>query len=742
MKQLSSAKGFTLIEVLVGVIIISIISIASFTTVSVLTRSTEASRNQIIASNLIQKSMEEVRRVAQTEFDDLNTCAFPAGGALTGDACGFEVTDTHFPGFSRTLTVTNEELHSAELKRVVVSASWMDMGSPRNLTSVMLISRPPEPLPGNIWGRVYEEGDPTALIKDAKVKVTKVDGTENQEVQSRATLDSDGHNYDFSESVSGQYILDAGSWNMRVTHDQYDTYDYPVPIVVEEGGPPALIDISMTPRPEPEEPATVSYRIVDRNTGALVNYSADQYGPHVYLREGSGGGYRYDSNREDDPEHTFTVNFGRQDDPNYRDPICMTMFTWRPYLAMWTYPTGFGGAPSCSYEYNKNGWSSAYVRDDMGSLMCGYPHWDSSNAGGDIDRICVSPGETEHVTIPMEPIPTVTVTGKITGHAPGTTPQLYVRWPDNVYDKWDRWMRNNHIKYAIDADASGNFSVELPAVQAFHGMGNPARDFMRIRPRGYVPYMACCDNDTTSRQWGSYYNVGPLFPGGSTIDVGTLPLPGVGDNNCGNVNGNIIDAKTGGAINGATVRIRSTNDGTDGTGYYEHVCSGPGYRLYAPGGRQTVEVSHGSYYNLSTGGNDYYTSKWGVNILTDQTVTWDGKLWPVGYAQQLIVTVLDASTDVPIEDADVRLHLHTGSTSTATTNSAGQATFYNVRETWPPPALNPADTYFEHTPRGHSVEVYNIDGGNYIVPESENVDSLNDGEIKNVTIKVAPKGAA
>jgi prepilin-type N-terminal cleavage/methylation domain-containing protein len=731
MKHADSRKGFTLVEVLVGVVVISLISVASFTTVSILTRSTEASRNRIIASNFMQKSMEEVRRVAQSNFDDLETCAFPSGAATTGDPCGFEVTVNDFPEFTRTLNVQDEYLNSEELKRVTVTTNWNEMGVARSLTSVMLLSRPPDPLPGNIWGKVHEAGDDTDLIGGAQVRVTKVDGTDNQNALSTGSLDADGHNYDFEESVSGQFILDAGSWALRVTKTGYEDYDHPVPVVVPPGGPPATVDIPMVPLPEPAE---VTYRLVDKDTGGGISYWHSYGGPYVYLREGSGSGGRYDSRRSDDTYHTFTVPF-EEGDPATK---CLTLFTWQAYKAMRVYPTPAGGSPSCTYQYNKDGWSSAYVRDSAGTLMCSNDHWDRWNSGG-IDRICVGYGDHETIDVPLERTPTVTVTGKIEGFAPGTTPRLYVLWPRSL---WNTYMRNSHIYYYVNTDADGNFSVELPAVQGFYRNSSAYWDYMRIRPRGVCEYGACCEQTGTTWRWGSYTYVGPLFPGGSTINVGTLSLPSLGDYDCGNVNGNIVDAKTGGSVNNARVRVRYDNAWTNATGYYEHVCGGGvGYRIEENGGRQRVRVYHGSYYDLDTYGNSYYSSKAGVDILADQTVTWNGKLWPIGTGT-VNVTVVDKSTMLPIEDAHVRLDLfYTGSDPTATTNSGGVATFNNVRETWPPAAMDPTDTYYNHTDRDHSVSVYAIDDGNFELPVSANIETLDAGGTVNITLEVIPKGA-
>ncbi len=742
MKQLFSHKGFTLVEVLVGLTIVSIISAASFTTVSILTKSTEASRNRIIAVNFMQKSMEEVRRVAQTEFDNLETCAFPAGAVTTGDACGFEPTLAEFPDFSRTLTVADEYLNSEELKRVTVTTNWSEMGVARSLTNVILLSRPPDPLPGDIWGKVYREGNEADLLSNANISVTKVDGTDNQNAISKGVLDTDGHNYDFKEAVSGQFKLEAGSWTMHVTRSGFEDYDYPGTIEVPPGGPPVTVDIPMTALPEP---AHVTYQLYDGDTGA--NIGNFNYG-YVYLREGSGSWPRFNQNRYRDPNHTFEIPFGDPNDANYHDPICMTLFTWRTTRASYAYRVNSLGPQSCTYDYNPNGWSSSYVRDDAGTLMCANPHWDTSNAGG-IDRICVHPGDNITVRVPLHRVPFVTVTGRLQNYDTTRDFYVYVRYPRNLGTDWvyQPYYRRVHIP----ANPAGEFSIQVPAAQSLTANGDPYNYYTLIRPYAYVNYTACCESDVGAWTWyegltnaEDYRPVGPLFEGDTPRDAGVFVMPGHSNAICGDAEGEIVDAKTGGAIHLADVNIRGAVDGTNGAGKYQHKCQGAGYRIDAAGGNQRVRVTYTRnpdlYYDLDTNGNTYYSSKTGIDIIPNNTASWNGKLWPIGRGT-VRVTVLDRSTMVPIVGATVTLYPYNGGSTTAVTDGSGLAIFNNVLETWPPPSMDPLDTYYNHTVRNHSVSVTGVPGNNYILPVSGSVENLNDGGIVDVQLTVAPKGA-
>jgi prepilin-type N-terminal cleavage/methylation domain-containing protein len=707
-------KGFTLTEVLVGIVVIAIISLASFTTISLLTRSTETSRNTIIATNLMQKSMEEVRRVAQSNFDDLETCAFPVAGP-TGDACGFQQIQADFPGFTRTLSITNEHATSEELKRVQVTVDWNDMGTARQLKSVILLSRPPDPLPGNIRGIVHKEGEPATLIPNAEVTIQRVAGPEQEKAFSTAVLDAEGNNYDFKAPVSGQFILDAGNWTMQVERSGYEDYTHPTPIYVTPGGPAVEVDVPMTPLPEP---ATITYQLVDRASQAsLGSYS---YYSWVRLRKGNTS---YGKQRSD-PHHSFTINFPSPTDPSFEDPLCLTLHTDNAYRSMRAYKVNSLGPVSCTYDYNAEGWSSAYVADD-GSLTCANPHYGDT----DNDRICVSPGDNVNVSVPLDPVPTVTVTGRVTGLAPNRTGRVYVYWP----------RREGRPYYRrVDTDATGHFQVQVPAAQSLWGNSDPSQDYMFLRPYGPVSYQGCCESPRTTNRYGSYIEVGPLYEGDPPHDAGALSLPSYPDSTCGNVEGEIRNAKTGAHIDNADVTLRGSHEATI-AGQYLYACPVAGYRLPV-GNDQRFEVDHPQYYEFRSDGNVHYADRPGAAITADTLTQYNAAVWPIGRGT-VQVTVVDKSTTGPIENVVVNLNQYDGNTQSGTTDANGIVMFNQVLETWPPAALPAGDPNYNYTARHHTVTAASVSAGNYILPESETVTQLDAGGTANVTISLIPEGA-
>ncbi len=708
-------KGFTLIEVLVGIVILAIISVACFTTVSLLTRSTEFSHKNIIAANFMQKSMEEVRRVAQTNFDDLNSCAFPAGGTPTSDACGFQVTQTQFPGYTRTLAVTDEYATSKELKRVRIAINWNEMGMPRELKAAILLSRPPEPLPGNIFGRIYRAGDFNDIIEGAEVKINLSGETDEETAVSVAGLDAQGANYDFSAPVSGQYLLKPGNWDLQVEHDGFEDYIHPVPVYVPPGDPPARADIPLTPLPEP---ATIHFQLVDRVSN--VNLSGYSSSAHVQLWDGNSL-YASMNGRVNG---TFEVTFPEPTSPAFVSPRCFTLNTDNAYRSLRAYKVNALSAPSCRYPYNADGWSSAYVQADN-SLVCTNPYW-----GIDAnDRICVEPADNLNLTIPLDRVPTVRVTGRVTGLAPNQEGRVYVYWPRREGNPYYQWFATG---------INGTFDIQVPAVQSLFGDANPVQDYLLLRPYGPVLYQGCCESNATTNRYGAYYQVGPLFEGDSPRDAGLLDLPAYPDSQCGNVHGEIHDAKTSASIHGASVTLRGVNQNTT-LGQYLYACPGSGFRL-PQGANQVFVTNHAQYYAFASNGNLQYASRPGADIVADTLTQYNASLWPRGYGR-VDVNVVDASTTGPIANVMVNLKQYDGTILTGTTDAHGLVTFNSVLETWPPADLPAANPNFRYTQRDHTVTAVSSPTENYTLPASEAVTGLNAGDTVAVTINLLPKGA-
>ncbi|MCA9401510.1 MAG: prepilin-type N-terminal cleavage/methylation domain-containing protein, partial [Candidatus Omnitrophica bacterium] len=220
-------KGFTLIEVLVSMVIIVTMAAAGWFAVSAISKTNEFTTEKITAVNLIRKSQEEVRKVAQTNFDNLNNCTF--------STCGFDADlPPLYDGYTRVLSVQNEG--SSDIKKIIITVNWTDhLGNDRELQSVLRLARPASTLPGNIIGEITNaEG---SLLDDVEITVTNVDNGEGFTVRSngsylpRPNNDEKTVNYDFINHSTGQFQLRTGLWELTAEHDDYRDFG-PVNVTV------------------------------------------------------------------------------------------------------------------------------------------------------------------------------------------------------------------------------------------------------------------------------------------------------------------------------------------------------------------------------------------------------------------------------------------------------------------------------------------------------------------------------
>lgn len=64
-------RGFTFVEVIIGIILLSIISISGAVSYFGLSRLNQQNEQQILITNAIQQGFEEVRASAQLNFDNI-----------------------------------------------------------------------------------------------------------------------------------------------------------------------------------------------------------------------------------------------------------------------------------------------------------------------------------------------------------------------------------------------------------------------------------------------------------------------------------------------------------------------------------------------------------------------------------------------------------------------------------------------------------------------------------------------
>ncbi len=704
-----SPFAFTLIELLTTVAIITVASATAWITVSVLTQSSETSRNRATAVNLLQKSLEEIRRFSrfsQNDYDRLSTCQFPAD-ASSPNPCGLEpIAD--FPGFTRSMTVT-DQFGSAELKKVEVTVTWSELGQARTMTSVAMLSRPPNPLPGNVIGVVRSNAGGNPLIPNATITLTL--GAATFSTQSAGALSAKGVNFDFIDS-SGKFMIPPGSWNLTATHNSYDNYTHPSPVVVDSNQEVRVLpDIIMNPKPQD---ATIFGRLVFvGSNNPIPGFNGGQ----INLLE-NGGLSQQTVNAN---AFSFTVPFNS---PTQR---CFTVNTTNAYRAGYAFRVNSLGAPSCSFDFQANGWSSAVMQG--GTLVCSNPYNGGPALGGlDPDTICVNPGDRTSVNPELENVPTVTINGNVVDSNGNRVPNatVYAYWPRSAGSPF--WG-------AVTANVTGDFSIQVPAAQSLFPDGSPSQFHVMIFAQGQVQVMTCCDAvSNVARQSNSVY-IGPLKEGDPARNNVTLTIPIV-NSLCGNLDGIITDASTGSGLNAALVQVAGANTNTAGSGQYQYVCPGTGYRLNS--GSYIFRALKGNYYDFISSGNSWYQPQANAAVLVNQTKSYDAKLFPIGYGT-ITGTVRDAGTASPLANASVTLTLYNGAVMSTTTGASGTFQFNSVLETWPPSTLPPGDPYFRYGAIGHpGISVSHSSG--FYDPASQGIPRLNRGETLNLDISLNPKG--
>ncbi len=732
MKTNRKKENFTLVEVILSILIISLIAAAGYFSFVVLQRATEDAHNRSLAVALALKSEEELRRIAQSNFDSLDSADVKNKFDSFSDS-------VNFPQFTRTLSVS-PFAGSTEIKRVEVTISWNERGRTRNYNYSFLLSRPPLPLPADICGRVFDKNTNNP-INGVTVKITCATKPSLSYEHITGTVGcsgvdcSSGGGYTFAnvDPTTGTrtfnlYPNECNIWNLSVLESsKYYKYDHPNPITIFSGREIQVPDIYLTPKPQA---AHIKVSVIDKESGnplaSLLNLyqdgirksDKDKWAPADWKIEFEKGVSK----------KCFTVITGHQD---YYYP-----YRYNKHCGDFCDPEGWGKS------YNYRGWSSAVVQED-GSVICGNP-WEGSEA---TDRICVTPGSTVNITIPLVEVPTATLKGyiKTEGGEKVANATIYVYW-----HSWGWWTSTN-------SDSGGHYQIEIPAAQEL--FPDDVGHYLIIRVYGKVG-QGCCDEEINS---SISEKVGPVWRG-DVIDRDFV-LPGT-IQKCGDVKGYIYDGKTGNPVSGARVEVAGRSENSDSSGFYHFKCedsscpckpggSTPSYKCcrLPTGKREVIVRKKGDYYPFSS----YYWWRYDwvdgirlrsgyfynqsfipeVNILNKQTVSYDVNLWPIGWGK-IIGHVKDANTGADIKGAKVTLTLQAGiGKKIATTDVNGNFQFNKVIESWPPPSL-PATSYYNHTIRKHSLKV---EASGYYAVTINNI-ALNDGQILNLgDITLTPEGS-
>jgi len=684
----NSKFGFTLVEVLTGIVVLGVISTCSWYAASTLFRGEQLNRNRTVAINLLQKSQEELRKASLSFYDSMETCQFP-GPAFnaTNNTCGLQVLAAPFNGYDRNAVITPEH-SSTEIKKAVITVNWTDQGNAKSMNSAVLLARPPDPLPGNIYGTVRSSGPGNNLINGAQITATLVGNTSSRTTTSKNFLGTKGENYDFFDSSTGAFVLPVGTWRITATHPSY--YAYPgagnVDVTVTSNGETPH-PFEMDPKPQN---ATVNIRLVDATNGnaQIPNFESG----YIFLLDDFEPTHQIIQHIQSSSFLAATVTF------NNTNPKSFTIVNNWAYLSGYAAKTNSLGPPSCVYNYQRHGWSSSVQQAD-GTLICANP-FNGSNA---TDRILVNPGDTINITAPLFPVPTATINGKVVDkNGVGLDRALlYARWPNEGIG--ERWWRKNGSYISTLTDAAGKYTFVVPAAQEM--FSNNAAGGLTIRAEHNMPFNACCDSPQQTLVYAYSSPVTNLFAG-STISIPDITISDAGNSDCGNVKGNIKDGLSGLNLNGAAINVQGVGNNTAGAGNYIYQCPAAGYRL--PTGQSRFFSTLGGYYNYDNAGNWWYAAAPNVNIASNAMVNYDGKLWPVGYGT-LVVNVRETGSNLPINGASVTFGTYCCGSQTLSTGADGKATFNNALETWPPADL-PGDPYYSHVARGHSVSATDPSG--------------------------------
>lgn len=702
MTRHSSKNGFSLVELIISSVVISVIGAAAWSSSSALMQANEVNRNNVIGVNLLRKSQEETRQVAQSNFDTIGTGTCNFG---VGNTCGFEDITATFPGFTRIMTV-GPYSGSAELKQVNVTVSWTALGQPRTLTSIILLSRPSQALPGNVMGLI-SNGMTGAPIGGVDIVATRSSPVMTlpaiSSVITTPMPDGQNRNYTFL-NMANQFQMEAGTWNLRARLPGYVDYVHPTAILVTPNTE-QRINIQLTPAPN----ASIRVNLAPVGTPPGFNAPFGRVGIYkggALVSEVNSGG-----------SNVFSIPF------TSTAQQCFTVATRDMF------GSGYAGGFSCSPPQTQDprGWSSAVVQADN-SLNCSRP-WNGNSSPG-VDRICVVPGEILIVSVPLSPVATRTITGYVRDQngVPIANAPVAIRWHDGGNYPWPGKAPT------ITTNSSGFYSAVVPALQEL--LGNSAGNYLRVTASANAPFLRCCDV-SRNEQVSNTIRSGPLFTGNAISSQDIVLTTTLRTDVCGDAGGSVRDARTTNPLSGVSVNLSRAGT-TDFSGAYAYQCAGgvtPPYSIVA--GAYTLTATRTGYYDYNSGGNSVYSrlnATGRVSVAGNQVnAVGSIALWPQGFGT-LNITVLRQGTATPVANASVALSGPT-SVSLSSGSPAGVYTFNNVLETWPVPEVlgNPQ---FNQTVRSYTVRVTH--------PAYEDavplIVTLNRGETKSVSITMIPKG--
>ncbi|MBN2483513.1 MAG: carboxypeptidase regulatory-like domain-containing protein [Candidatus Omnitrophica bacterium] len=645
-------KSFTLAEILISALVLTIVSLATYTSLTTLSRVEERSRDTFTAHNLVASTYEGIKARAYRDEDFFNniTSTYPVGSDVWEP---FDMEGYPDGFFERQITVEHDE--SPELEHIRVSVRWMDQGDERRIDKAFTLARPPDPLPGNIAGTVSEGA--THPVQGVLITIQKA------ESGLMISVHTDTQGYYTFENEEGNYQLSAGTYSLSATHEKYK----PVVIgeVIVNPDESTQVDIQLEPLPQ-EAKGAIRGKFVDPAGRAIPGVQVRLYSQGQYQREvvtNNSGIFQFNDVTVEDEQG---------------DPIMYTVATRD------TYRLGYcGHIPNVAWakQWHYMGWSSSLDRGG-GSILAGNPWWGSLNS----DRIgVVTEGITDLGTIVLYPVPTATISGTVRYQGVGMNRAVVSSWWHN----WQWWGR-------VNTNTTGQYSIVVPAAQELF----PENDTLRLRGSlsgnppdgcGYTPH---------DRRAPPLYAASQIH--NFDFDLGTRY--------CGNIKGRVRNDLTLGGVPQSSVSVQGQSGTSNALGNYcvpDGGCGGePRYTV--PTGNHALSAQRNGYYPYSTQGNTWYAPVGGGNPVTiraNETTEYNFRMFPQGYGDVRGV-VLDSATSNPVSEVTVSFRLYDGNQKQVTTQNDGEFTIDSLLESWPPETtLDPADGYYNHNERLHSLEI-------------------------------------
>jgi len=165
-KKNKNDRGFSLIEVIVGITMLLLTATAALSLSKTVIRTENFNENRIIAYNLAQEAMEETRRSRDSSWDDLksdtrweydnsidalnsdNTTCEPSGDDLLCDIEGrkftltrtIETVDDFTSLHDISSTVRGTDVDSSLAKRVYVKVAWQERGTDYDIVLTTILT--------------------------------------------------------------------------------------------------------------------------------------------------------------------------------------------------------------------------------------------------------------------------------------------------------------------------------------------------------------------------------------------------------------------------------------------------------------------------------------------------------------------------------------------------------------------------------------------------------------------------